>query len=450
MRNALTLKLLMAINVRGSIQDRFNVPLKCRTFLYTLLTAVIVISYWLLAFGVESLQGVQVEIREPENSTSHDRQTDVILEELASIIPGCIINNISYGSFCIIPFSWHPCGDGCAVFEQVCMSILSIFTCVVSIFNLLCWIITKAYKSFVRICIFILICSITCLALSLSLSDMLHPKYFFANGRDDLNILQVSILYKTRAIIYNMLLSSVVLFNAPIVNLCLLNIMLVIIFPTRMMIGICKKTKIIIVTVEICICMVFSIFVPILTFIQQPQLVYFSYKRQLVSIDPKMNQLHTLVFNTTLAFFICLAFTMGTLILLLVHYKTLKFRGKSGKRMRCLTNLEKRLIFFTIIVFPIAIMNWSILAWSAIVYDPWMKRVIENILCTQVTRNITNTTLIDEQYCNGIASYDEYIPSFLFVAQNVISRITLLPELLLTFPDGTIVTLKKYGRKIFR
>ena len=224
----------MANRERGNIQNPFHaVPLKCRTFLYTLLTAVVVISYWLLAIGIQSVQGVQVEIPELENSTSRDRQTAEILEEVASIIPGCILNNISYGSFCIIPFSWHPCGESCVVFEQVCMTILSIFTCVVSIFNLLCWIITKAYKSFVRICIFILVCSITCLALALTLSDLLHPKYFFANGRDDLSILQASILYKSRGIIYNMLLSMIVLFNLPILNLCLLNIMLVIIFPTN-------------------------------------------------------------------------------------------------------------------------------------------------------------------------------------------------------------------------
>ena len=439
----------MVNRVRGIIQNRFYVPLKCRTFLYTLLTAVILISYWVLSFGIQSLQGVKVEIPELENSTSHERRTGEILEELASIIPGCILNNVSYGSLCIFPFSWHPCGNSCSVFEQVCISILSIFTCVVSIFNLFCWIITKAYKSFVRICIFILICSIACLALSLTLSDMLHPKYFFANGRDDLNILQVSILYKSRAIIYNMLLSMVVLFNLPILDLCLLNIILVIIFPTRLMIGICKKTKITIVTVEICICLVFSIIVPILTLLQQPQLVYFSYKRQLVSIDPAENQLLSLVFNVSLAFFGGLGFTMGIIILLLVHYRTLKFRGGSGTRI-CLTNLEKRLICFTIVIFPLSIVNWSILAWSAFVHDPWLKRVIENILCTQIPRNFTNTTLIDDQYCSGITSYEEYIPSFLFIVQNVLSRIALLPELLLTFPDGTTVILRKYGRKLFR
>ena len=437
----------MANRERGNIQNPLHaVPLKCRTFLYTLLTAVVIISYWLLGIGILSAQGVQVKIAELENSTSRDRQTAEILEEVASIIPGCILNNISYGSFCIIPFSWHPCGETCVVFEQVCMTILSIFTCVVSIVNLFCWIITKAYKSFVRICIFILVCSITCLALALSLTDLLHPKYFFANGRDDLNIFQVSILYKSRSIIYSMLLSMITLFNLPILNLCLLNIMLVIIFPTRMMIGICKKTKITIVTLEICFCLVFFIIVPILTLLQQPQLVYFSYKRQLVSIDPEVQRLLAFVFNASLGFFKCLGFTMGISILLLVHYRTLKFRGNSGKRIQ-LTNLEKRLIWFTIVIFPIAVTDWSILAWAAIVYDPWMKRVTENILCT---RNFTNTTLIDNQYCNSIASYEELIPSFLFVVQNLLSRIGLLPELLLTFPDGTVViTLNKYARKIF-
>ena len=243
-----------------------------------------------MGIGIPLLQGVQVEIPEIENSTMHDRQTE-ILEEVAYIIPGCILNNISYGSFCIIPFSCH-----------------------------------------------------------------------------------------------------------------------------------------------------------LLTLLQQPQLVYFSYKRQLVSIDPEVQRLLAFVFNASLGFFKCLGFTMGISILLLVHYRTLKFRGNSGKRIQ-LTNLEKRLIWFTIVIFPIAVTDWSILAWAAIVYDPWMKRVTENILCT---RNFTNTTLIDNQYCNSIASYEELIPSFLFVVQNLLSRIGLLPELLLTFPDGTVVTLKKYARKIFK
>ena len=93
----------MANRERGNIQNPLHaVPLKCRTFLYTLLTAVVIISYWLLGIGILSAQGVQVKIAELENSTSRDRQTAEILEEVASIIPGCILNNISYGSFCII------------------------------------------------------------------------------------------------------------------------------------------------------------------------------------------------------------------------------------------------------------------------------------------------------------------------------------------------------------